>query len=94
MDYEDDDWDEDSYDDGYDDLDDEEGSTIPCPDCGADIYEDADACPHCGTYLYHGYHAGSYYPWYTFGGAVEWSPFWIFLAMLGILATMFALMAG
>lgn len=40
----------------YPDPDDEESSddsteTIRCPDCGADVYEDAEQCPECGEYI-------------------------------------------
>ena len=43
----DDDWDDDA------DLDDEadDPTTIPCPVCKADIYEDTPRCPSCGHYL-------------------------------------------
>ncbi|MCG6156605.1 hypothetical protein [Rubinisphaera margarita] len=93
MDYEDDDWDDDlDYGDNHYDNDDET-DTADCPECGAAVYEDADACPACGCYLHHGWQAGGYYPWYTFGGRLkEWSPFWLFLAMTGVIVTIFTLM--
>jgi predicted nucleic acid-binding Zn ribbon protein len=25
--------------------------TIPCPNCGQDVYEDAERCPHCAEYI-------------------------------------------
>ncbi len=25
--------------------------TLPCPECGAEIYEDAERCPACGAYV-------------------------------------------
>lgn len=25
--------------------------TVPCPHCGADIFEDAEQCPKCGRYM-------------------------------------------
>ncbi len=31
--------------------DDEGGETVPCPYCGADVYEDAERCPSCGKYI-------------------------------------------
>ena len=31
--------------------DDESSDTVPCPSCGADIYEDADRCPACGDFV-------------------------------------------
>lgn len=30
---------------------DDDDTTIPCPHCGADIYDDAEQCPACGHYL-------------------------------------------
>ncbi len=87
SDWDDDDFDDDDFDDDYDD--DDESETIPCPSCGADIYEDAEACPHCGDYIHHGYSRG----WWSFGGALdEWSPFWVLLAMAGVIAVVFSLM--
>ncbi|MEC8553514.1 MAG: hypothetical protein VXZ82_00765 [Planctomycetota bacterium] len=48
-------WHDDSYDeDAYDPIyeeEDEEGNTIPCPKCSADVYYDAEQCPQCGYYL-------------------------------------------
>ena len=53
------DWDE-SEDDGFygiedDDfyVDDDDSETVPCPDCGEDVYEDAERCPACGNYIVH-----------------------------------------
>ena len=37
-------WDEDW---GEDDA----AETVPCPACGAEVYEDAPACPACGEYV-------------------------------------------
>ena len=52
------DWDEDPYEDeyaadGYGDdwSDDEPAETLPCPNCGTEVYEDAPACPVCGEYV-------------------------------------------
>jgi uncharacterized paraquat-inducible protein A len=46
-----DDDDEDDYGDaGYGD-DDDEAETVPCPHCGAEVYENAEQCPRCGKYL-------------------------------------------
>ena len=42
--------DDDEYPD-EDDLDDETSETLPCPECGAEVYEDAVRCPACGTYV-------------------------------------------
>jgi ribosomal protein S27AE len=41
--------DEDWYD---DDADDAAGdAAMPCPECGADIYDDLDHCPRCGYWI-------------------------------------------
>jgi len=58
-----------------DELDDELSDTVPCPNCGAEVYEDTVACPHCGTYI-------------TVGSAI-WSGrplWWITLGILGLVA--------
>lgn len=80
----DDDWMEES-DDGLDedefpDENDDVTETIPCPACGAAIYEDAEQCPYCGTYV-----TSQTSPW---AGRSWW---WIVLAVLGLLATILAL---
>ncbi len=75
----DDPWDDDSGD--WDaDTDDDLSETVPCPQCGAEIYEDAVRCPACGTYVTH-----TTSPW---AGRPIW---WIVLALLGILATIWVL---
>ena len=33
------------------DLDNVEETTLPCPACGEEIYDDAERCPQCGHYL-------------------------------------------
>lgn len=33
------------------DSDEDPSATIPCPNCGHDVFEDADRCPHCGEYI-------------------------------------------
>ena len=32
--------------------DDDESETVPCPACGAEIYEDSPQCPECGQYVF------------------------------------------
>ncbi|HEX4613692.1 MAG TPA: hypothetical protein VH092_36255 [Urbifossiella sp.] len=29
----------------------DDAETVPCPHCGADVYEDAERCPRCEKYL-------------------------------------------
>lgn len=70
-----DDWDHDDWD--YDDLDDsdvndgdwddgadDEAETLPCPACGAQIYEQAEQCPYCGHYVTHWSSALAGRPWW------------------------------
>ena len=42
--------------DEYDDTDDVD--TLPCPECGSEIYADLDHCPRCGHWLTDADHAG------------------------------------
>lgn len=72
-----DDW-SDSLDDGeYPEPDDDDDSeTIPCPECGAEVYEFSPHCPTCGNYITH-----STNPWQ---GRSWW---WIVLGLLGTIAT-------
>lgn len=73
----DDDWDSGGSDeDGWDHGDDlAESETIPCPACGADVYEDAEQCPACGEYITRDTRAWS--------GKPAW---WILLGLAGIIA--------
>lgn len=42
----------DPYGDPYgEDFDDEDSLTQPCPNCEAEVYEDAPACPVCGELI-------------------------------------------
>ena len=63
-----------------DQFDDEWNETIACPQCGAEVYEDADYCPACDTYITPRSH--------TWSGRPTW---WIVLGLLGILATILVL---
>lgn len=65
----------------YDD--DDEADTAACPECGAEIYEDAVRCPACGHYV-------------TAGAGGLWvgrSPWWVALALAGIAAVLWVLLA-
>lgn len=74
----DDDWEEDEY--GYDA--DDESYTVECPECGADVYEDAEQCPVCHNYIVH---SSSGYVWKN---RPTW---WIVVGLLGILAVILGL---
>ena len=60
--------------------DDDLSAALPCPECGAEVYEDAVQCPRCGAYLTHDTNIWS--------GRPVW---WILLGILGILAVILAL---
>jgi DNA-directed RNA polymerase subunit RPC12/RpoP len=66
-------------DDEYPD-DDETTATVTCPECGAEVYEDAVQCPVCGSYV-------TYYR-RVWTGRPIW---WIVLALLGVVATIVVL---
>jgi predicted nucleic acid-binding Zn ribbon protein len=31
--------------------DDPDAMTVPCPHCGADVFDEADICPRCGNFM-------------------------------------------
>lgn len=69
-----------------DDLDDwseddsDESDVVTCPNCGADVYEDAEQCPACGGWI-----ARSTHP---LSGRAVW---FVALGLIGIAATITAL---
>ncbi len=61
----------------------DDSDTIPCPECGEDIYEDSPACPYCGHYIT--------------STASTWSgrsSLWLGIGLAGILAVIAALVLG
>ena len=68
-------WDDDS---DWDSTDDEE-TTIPCPHCGREIYEDSQRCPYCENYLS------------SEDAPPKAQPWWIAVAVILCLAAMLAL---
>lgn len=65
------------------DGDDQWCDTVVCPECGADVYEDADQCPVCGHFMIPDNRIWS--------GKSAW---WTALAILGIIAVILALVLG
>ncbi len=66
------------------DLGDEESTdTVVCPECGADVYEDADQCPVCGMFVIPDTRIWS--------GKPLW---WVALGVLGLIALAAALVFG
>ena len=63
-----------------DDFDDDSTLTMPCSQCGAEIYEDAVRCPVCGGYV-----TSNTSIW---SGRPTW---WILMGLVGILALVLAL---
>ncbi|MBX3437903.1 MAG: hypothetical protein KF861_10465 [Planctomycetaceae bacterium] len=80
----DDDWDDASEEEEWsDDSDDDvDNIVVPCPSCGADIYEDAVRCPICGEYVTRTHSAWE--------GKPLW---WVVLGVVGMLAVIAALTA-
>ncbi len=71
------------YHDEYDDYDEDDSSELrPCPECGAEIYEDSQQCPVCGNYITFGSSG-------AFSGRPVW---WILLGLAGIVALIAALL--
>ena len=62
--------------------DDTASTTAPCPECGAEIYDDAEQCPACGQYITTTAQRGAW---------VGKSLWWVLLGAAGVIATIFAL---
>jgi hypothetical protein len=59
---------------------DEMTETLPCPECGTEIYEDAPRCPACGAYVTSDTRGWS--------GRPAW---WIILGLAGVAAAILVL---
>lgn len=68
---------------GAESWDEDTTDTVPCPACGAEVYEDAVQCPVCGEYVTSDTRIWS--------GKPTW---WIALGVLGIIAVATALILG
>lgn len=55
---------------GFDTGSDDDDATLPCPDCGAVIYESADRCPKCGHHISPGRAWRERKPWWLVAGVV------------------------
>jgi predicted RNA-binding Zn-ribbon protein involved in translation (DUF1610 family) len=80
--------DDSDIDDGPDDADIDDGDdseTVPCPECGEEVYEDADRCPECGANIIPSASRGA------LSGRPWW---WVALGVLGIGAMILAALAG
>ena len=78
-------WEDDWVDDAYEEDDyggEDDDYTVECPECGADVYEDAEQCPVCGNYIIH---TSSSYPW------KDRPMWWIVIGVMGILAVLLSL---
>lgn len=63
---------------------DDEPETIPCPNCGVDVYEDAVQCPVCGEYI-------TPEVGHLWAGRSAW---WVLLGLLGVGAVVWVLLLG
>ena len=43
--------DEDEWREEYDEFEDDRTEALPCPSCGAEVYEETQRCPHCGDWI-------------------------------------------
>jgi hypothetical protein len=79
----DDELDEREYPDEEDDAADDSDTleTVECPECGREVYEELEQCPHCGQYITHDTRVWTGKPWW-----------WIALALLGIVAVLWAVL--
>jgi hypothetical protein len=68
-----------------DEPDDDGSETVSCPECGADVYEDAEQCPVCGNYLIRDTH-----PLRDSSRPLAW----LLLGLAGIAAVIVALLLG
>jgi hypothetical protein len=64
-----------------DDPGDDESDVMPCPSCGAEMYDDSERCPSCGDYVVHRKHVWHGRPWW-----------WVVLGLAGILAVLWLMM--
>jgi hypothetical protein len=72
------------YDEPGEEEDDEESvDLLPCPECGAEVYEEAERCPACGNYIVHESSVWSGRPFW-----------WILLGGLGMLLAVLGLLLG
>ena len=78
------DWGDEEYEADWDDALSDESETVPCPECDAEVYEDAEQCPICGSYIIHSSSARQY----LWKNRPLW---WIVLGALGIVAVVFGL---
>ena len=63
---------------------DAESLTVPCLECGTDVYEDAEQCPACGHWITHSETSTT--------SAMQGKPLWyVVLGLLGIIAVVLTL---
>lgn len=57
---------------------DEDSTVMPCPNCGAEVYDDAEWCPSCDRYITADTHPWAGRPWW-----------WVGLGLAGIAAVLY-----
>ena len=62
--------DEDVWDDEENDQQEDEETTIPCPYCRRQIYEESQRCPYCGEYIVEDDAAAAHKPWWIIVGVL------------------------
>ncbi len=77
------DWKDEEFDLDYDEIDehDFERDLVPCPACGAKVFDDAPECPACGQYITHSTSPWADRPWW-----------WIVLGAAGIVAVIWLML--
>lgn len=85
-------WDDSDSDDiEYEEFDNEETElTVPCVNCGREMYIDADMCPHCLSYQVDGERQVNSRP-LSLRGRPVW---YVLLALAGIAATIYVMLVG
>ena len=64
---------------------DDDAEVLPCPACGAEVYEEAERCPECDEYIVPGSGRN------VFLGRPLW---WVILGLLGTIALIVFLMGS
>jgi uncharacterized OB-fold protein len=61
---------EDDEDEVFDDELNGDDTTQPCPNCGRQVYDDAEQCPHCGHYITEEEASHTNKPWWIIAGFI------------------------
>jgi hypothetical protein len=78
---EDEEWEDSDWDEGADD--DDSTPVVECPQCGREVYEEADQCPACGEFFVPDTRVWTGKPWW-----------WAVLGLAGVIAVIIVLSSG